>query len=183
MVIMLFTEMVVSKPGKMFISKTSGQTRSRSCLGAKREILQKRLGHMYNPNYVADSLDDITLQTADLSKSLARDSKNMTSLLRHRRGSDVIYTPDAWTCKATYEWIDLGWNHFPRYYKKATCSSSTCWFGHYKCRRKYFHLKFFKLKAGATCKDVINIPGLPLQVDKLFTMIDKKIPMYCACVL
>ncbi|XP_020899596.1 uncharacterized protein LOC110238278 [Exaiptasia diaphana] len=179
MVIILLTEMVACKPGKLFISKASSQ--SSPCCGVKREILWQRLGHMYNPSHVTDSLDDNTLQATDMSKSLAHDSMNLTSRsLNHRSVSKAIYTPDAWTCKATYKWIDLGSNYFPRYHRSASCSKNTCWFGHYRCVKKYFHLKFLKRKP-VTCQKVQTCSGVP-RFEDFWDSIDKKIPLYCACV-
>ncbi|XP_031559667.1 uncharacterized protein LOC116295850 isoform X2 [Actinia tenebrosa] len=153
------------------------------CQPAKRELLLQKLGRAYNHHFMAMDFVDLTTKTADQLESLPEDALHESRYgsanesIREKRSSAT--KPAAWTCQTTSKWIDMGRNYFPRYYKTVKCSSNDCWFGHFRCRAKFFQFQILKRKSGA-CRKVISSSGVP-SFEEFWELHEVDTALYCMC--
>lgn len=155
------------------------KTPDRACQPVKRDLLRQRLGKAYNRRYMA--MDDADLQykmnpSPSGNQQYTTKRENMT-----KRSLDVsqITDPSAWTCQTTKVWLDLGAKFFPRHVRSVTCSSSSCWFNHFRCRPKFYTIKVLKKKDGP-CVKVYTSTGHP-RFEDYWEYVDHEITVDCEC--
>lgn len=165
----------------VFLLPNNQNNLKQQCQPVKREFLMQKLGRAYNHHFMAMDFVDLTTKTADQLESLPEDvlheNRYGNESIREKRSSAT--KPEAWTCKTTSNWNDLGNNYFPRYYKSVTCSSNNCWFGHFRCRAKFFQLQILKRKSGA-CRKVISSSGVP-SFEEFWELHEVSAALYCMC--
>ncbi|XP_017026074.1 protein trunk [Drosophila kikkawai] len=54
-----------------------------------------------------------------------------------------------WECSSKINWIDLGFNYFPRYIRSVECIARKCWYDHFNCKPKSFTIKVLRRKTGS----------------------------------
>lgn len=54
-----------------------------------------------------------------------------------------------WECSSKINWIDLGFNYFPRYIRSIECIARKCWYDHFNCKPKSFTIKVLRRKTGS----------------------------------
>lgn len=150
----------------------------KDCQPVKRDLLRQRLGTAYNQRYMAMDDTDLYYKTNQLPP---QDRAHVTkrNITKRSMSVDQITDPAPWTCQTSNEWKDLGPTFFPRHVRSATCSSNTCWFGHFRCRPKFYTIKVLKKKVGE-CLRVYSFTGSPRFQD-FWEEVDYKITVDCEC--
>lgn len=155
------------------------RTPDTDCQPVKSDRLRQRLGRAFNQHYMAMDGEDVLnnahpLASEDLNHFATR--KNIT-----KRSTHVKQTTDPaqWTCETTKVWNDLGPKFFPRRVRSVICSSSTCWFKHFRCRPKHYTIKVLKKKEGL-CLRVNSSAGIP-RFEDFWELVDHQITVNCEC--
>ena len=160
----------------MVTSKASGQ----DCQPVKRDLLRRQLGNAYNQRYMAMDDTDLlykTKQSPFVNTEHVTKRKNVTK--RSLTSIDQITDAEPWTCQTTKVWLDLGTKYFPRHVRSVTCSSSTCWFKHFRCRPMHYTIQVLKKKDGV-CLRVYSSTGRPRWQD-FWEPVDHQITVGCKC--
>ena len=149
---------------------------NRNCQPVKRDVLRQRLGNAYNHRYMA--VDDTHLPSTNGNQDLTTKHVNVT---KRSSPSSISQIKDStpWTCQTKKIWKNLGSNYFPRHVRSVTCSSSTCWFGHFRCKPQYYTIKVLKKKLGE-CLRIYSASGIPSFEDFWETQ-DYTIAVACMC--
>jgi hypothetical protein len=89
---------------------------------------------------------------------------------------------DFWSCETSYEWKDLGTNHYPRFVRTAVCRSATCANGLSTCRSRDYSLKVLKRNtvADEICDDGDD-DSLPDNLKSDWRLVTVKIIHCCDC--
>ena len=152
----------------------------KDCQPVKRDLLRQRLGTAYNQRYMAMDDTDLHYKVNQLPpQNRAHVTKRNITKRSSSISIDQITDPTPWTCQTGNEWKDLGRGFFPRHVRSVTCSSSTCWFGHFRCRPKHYTIKVLKKKWGE-CLRVYSSTGSPRYQD-YWEEVEKKITVDCEC--
>lgn len=155
------------------------RTPDRDCQPVKRDLLRQRLGRAFNERYMAMDNEDV-LKNANLAPSgVLRDLVTRKNVTRRSVELSQSTDPAQWTCQTTKVWKDLGSKYFPRHVRSVTCSSSTCWFKHFRCRPKHYLIKVLRKKVGQ-CLRVYSSTGSP-RFEDFWEPVDYQITVDCEC--
>lgn len=120
--------------------------------------------------------------------------KNDTTEQRRRRSTVAGGTP--WGCDSRVVWHDLGPDRFPRYLRGVECTSSKCWFGHFKCKPKAFTVKVLRRKTDSCSEqEAQDLYSAPLEeltdvitaalpaIQRTWTFEERSVTFCCECVM
>ncbi|CAH1796237.1 unnamed protein product [Owenia fusiformis] len=183
-----------------FIGPVDGQIRKKrttsGCPDPTRDTLHSILGQSFNPSIMVDRRSDLPTGTLPpteyrpYSNNPKRSSRknllldlahNLGRSKRSRRGQTDPFSaalPLPWECESLEVWRDLGTDYYPRYIREYECmSNQNCWYGHYKCKPKYYKAKVLRRNTERCAPDM----SLPAEIRNNWLLRDIGIAIYCEC--